>query len=445
MFSLLHGLLHGPLRGLLHGLRRLPVRGGAAATAALALLLASPGSAHAASGDLDSSFGGNGKVVDLDVSAGIEGHGLAVQDDGKLVALGSFYGEGTGPDFVVVRYNPDGTLDSGFGNGGIVTTDFGQGEEAAHGLALQPDGKIVVVGTTQRPGSEGCCWFTVARYQPDGDLDTGFGDGGRTITDFGSDGSADAYAVTVQPDGRIVAVGQSGGDIVVARYDSAGDPDPTFSGDGQLTTHFSAGGISTAQDVALQSDGRIVVAGGVGLGNPGYTPAFALVRYNPNGSLDTGFDGDGKRVVGFSGEAQGYGLVLIPGGDMAVAGYVTPSGGTSSRFALARLNADGSLDTGFDGDGKVTTTFAGGSRAHDVALQSDGKLVAAGSRGGDWALARYNTNGSLDTGFDGDGKVVTDFTPGVADHARDVVVQADGRIVAAGDADTYLALARYLP
>ncbi|MET8765372.1 hypothetical protein [Streptomyces sp. NPDC004658] len=444
MFSLLHGLFRGPLRGPRRGPRSLSARAGTAAAAALALLLALPGSAHAAPGGLDPSFGGNGKVVNLDVSTGLEGHGLAVQDDGKVVVLGGSYSGGFGADFVVVRYNPDGSLDSGFGNGGVVVTDF-NGDDAAHGLALQPDGKIVVVGTSQRPDSEGCCWFTVARYQPDGDLDTGFGDGGRTTTDFGADGSADASAVTVQPDGRIVAVGQSGGDIVVARYDSEGDPDPTFSDDGRLTTHFSGGDFSSAHDVALQSDGRIVVAGGVGLGNPGYRPAFALVRYNPNGSLDTGFDGDGKRVVSFSGEAQAYGLVLIPGGDMAVAGYVTPSSGVSSRFALARLNADGSLDTGFDGDGKVTTAFAGSARAHDVALQSDGKLVAAGSRGGDWALARYDTNGSLDTGFDGDGKVVTDFTPGEADHARDVVIQADGRIVAAGDAETYLALARYLP
>ncbi|MEU6590904.1 delta-60 repeat domain-containing protein [Streptomyces sp. NPDC046881] len=436
--------LRGPLRGRLPRLRRLPVRAGTAAAAALALLLASPGPAQAASGDLDPSFGGSGRVVSLNLSAPEDGHGLAVQDDGKLVVLGSFYGEGTGPDFAMERYNPDGTLDSGFGNQGVVTTDFQQGEEVSRGVALQPDGKIVVVGTSQRPGSEGCCWFTVARFQPDGDLDTGFGDGGRTITDFGDDGAADAYAVTVQSDGRIVAVGQSGGDIAVARYDSGGNPDPTFSGDGRLTTHFSGGDISIAQDVAVQSDGRIVVAGGVGLGNPGYRPGFALVRYNANGSLDSGFDGDGKRVVSFSGEAQGYGLVLVPGGDMAVAGYVTPSGG-SSRFALARLNSDGSLDSGFDGDGKVTTTFAAGARAHDLALQSDGELVAAGTRGGDWALARYTTDGGLDTGFSGDGKVVTDFSPGASDHARDVAVQADGRIVAAGDADSYLALARYLP
>ncbi|MFI9150786.1 delta-60 repeat domain-containing protein [Streptomyces sp. NPDC053367] len=436
---------HGPLRGRLHRLRRLPVRAGAAAAAALALLLASPGPAHAASGDLDPSFGGNGRVVTPDIIyAPEEGHGLAVQDDGKLVVVGSFYGEGTGPDFAMERYNPDGTPDTDFGNQGVVTTDFQQGEEVSRGLALQPDGKIVVVGISQRPGSEDCCWFTVARFESDGDLDTEFGDGGRTIADFGDGGAADAYAVTVQSDGRIVAVGQSGGDIAVARFDADGDPDPTFSGDGRLTTHFSGGDISIAQDVAVQPDDRIVVAGGVGLGNPGYRPAFALARYDTNGSLDTGFDGDGKRVVSFGGEAQGYGLVLIPGGDMAVAGYVTPSGGIS-RFALARLNSDGSLDTGFDGDGKATTPFAAAARAHDLALQSDGKLVAAGSRGGDWALTRYNTDGSLDTGFDGDGKVVTDFSVGVADHGRDVLVQPDGRIVVAGDAGSYLALARYLP
>jgi uncharacterized delta-60 repeat protein len=224
-----------------------------------------------------------------------------------------------------------------------------------------------------------------------------------------------------------------------------GDLDPTFDGDGKVITDFLAS-TDVANGVALQGDGKIVAAGlAIVSGNVD----FALARYNTDGSLDTTFDGDGKVTTDFAGgfdEARG---VAIQGdGKLVAAGSANLPG---TDFALARYNTDGSLDTTFDGDGKVTTDFAGGNdQAFDVAIQADGKIVAAGggdvSGTRDFDLARYNTDGSLDITFDGDGKVITDFAGGF-DQAFDVAIQADGKIVAGGGASVSgtedFALARY--
>ncbi len=181
--------------------------------------------------------------------------------------------------------------------------------------------------------------------------------------------------------------------------------------------------------MAIQSDGKIVVAGGSG-------STFALARYNANGSLDTTFDGDGKLTTTFGGTSSAaYGVAIQSDGKIVAAGY-SLSATNNQDFALARYNTDGSLDTSFDGDGKLTTDFGSFfDFAFSVAIQSDGKIVAAGNSGAgntqDFALARYNTNGSLDTSFDVDGKVTTSFAAG-NDIAYSVAIQTDGKIVAAG-------------
>ena len=187
------------------------------------------------------------------------------------------------------------------------------------------------------------------------------------------------------------------------------------------------------------SDGKIVVAGGSYAGVGG-THSFALARYNADGSLDTSFDGDGKLTTDFGGGVA-YGVALQPDGKILAVGAV---GAGAGGFALARYNAGGSLDTTFDGDGKLTTDFGGGV-AYGVALQPDGKILAVGAGAGGFALARYNANGSLDTSFDGDGKLTTDFAGGVA---AGVALQSDGKIVAVGYATGFggeldFALARY--
>ena len=225
--------------------------------------------------------------------------------------------------------------------------------------------------------------------------------------------------------------------FAVAVTAAPGDLDTTFDGDGKVTTNFTAGD-DVASGVAIQSDGKIVTAG-----SAGNTPDFALARYNADGSLDTTFDGDGKVETDFSGNDVAFAVAIQSDGKIVAVGR---DGIIASDFAIARYNADGSLDTTFDGDGKVTTDITASDVAFAVAIQSDGKIVAVGVDGilidSDFAIARYNADGSLDTTFDGDGKVITDITG--SDIAQGVAIQSDGKIVAVGqDGTSDFALARY--
>lgn len=240
------------------GLRRTLGRTGAAAATGLALVLTAPGAALAAPGDLDPGFDGDGKVV-TDFGGYDESRDMALQADGKIVTVGlNNPPEGGAADFALARYNTNGSLDTSFDGDGLVLTDVSGGDEdIANGVAVQPDGKIVVVGRTVDPVSGGNR-FTVVRYNSNGSLDTGFAGDGIALTDFGT-GVQEAYAVTVQANGAIVAVGESGPNVALARYNPNGSLDTTFDGDGKVTTGF-AGGSATAYDVALQTNGAIAVA-----------------------------------------------------------------------------------------------------------------------------------------------------------------------------------------
>jgi uncharacterized delta-60 repeat protein len=271
-------------------------------------------------------------------------------------------------------------------------------------------------------------------WAADGDLDTTFGTGGKVTTAVGL-GDDEAFSVVLQSDGKIVAAGYSynGSNYVFAvdRYNIDGSLDTTFDTDGKVTTAVGSG-TDVATSVVLQSDGKIVVAG---YSYNGSNYDFAVVRYNTNGSLDTTFDTDGKVTTAIgSSTDRATSVVLQSDGKIVVAGW--SYNGSNNDFAVVRYNIDGSLDTTFDTDGKVTTAVGlGEDFAISVVLQSDGKIVAAGvSNNGtndDFAVVRYNTNGSLDTTFDTDGKVTTAIGSGT-DRANSVVVQSDGKIVAAG-------------
>jgi uncharacterized delta-60 repeat protein len=298
-------------------------------------------------------------------------------------------------------------------------------------VALQGN-KIVVVGFTgDQEGHFGA--FALARYNPDGSLDTSFSGDGKQTTDFfvGSFGDR-ANGVALQGNGKIVAVGTPGAGFALARYNSNGSLDTSFSGDGKQTTNL--GGV--ANGVALQADGKIVAVGGGG-------GDFELARYNPNGSLDGSFSGDGKQTTDFGEFDLASGVALQ--GD----GKIVAVGGAGGDFGLARYNPNGSLDASFSGDGRQTTDFlfGAGDSASDVAIQANGRIVAVGlasggATGQDFALARYNPDGSLDTSFSGDGRKRTSF--GAFDIANGVALQGDGRIVAVGDGNGEFALARYL-
>jgi uncharacterized delta-60 repeat protein len=403
-------------------------------------MLATPGSATP--GDLDPTFDVDGRVT-TDFGSRDEAQALAIQADGKIVAAG-FSGPLDETDFALARYRTDGMLDPSFDGDGKVTTDFASRADSALSVAVQGDGKIVVAGVAF-PVS-GSADFALARYNPNGALDLTFGVGGKLTTDVAAGLDDVAFAVAIQADGRIVAVGYAislltPAEFALARYNPDGSLDPTFGVGGTVITDFASGSDDAAFAAALQQDGRIVAAGYSQSGN--YD--FALARYNIDGSLDTGFDGDGKVTTDFAGAfEQAEAVAIQTDGKIVAAGFGFVPG---NDFALARYNIDGSLDTGFDGDGKVTTDFASDvDQARGVAIDGTGKIVASGiarvSGAYDFAVARYGTDGSLDPLWSGDGRVTTDF--GSGDQANAVAIQANGRIVAAGFSGTAdFALARY--
>jgi uncharacterized delta-60 repeat protein len=278
----------------------------------------------------------------------------------------------------------------------------------ARGVAVQTDGKIVVAGDTLAPGNND---FAVARYNANGSLDTSFNGTGKATADF----SQIDYgrSVAVQGDGKIVVAGDAErGDhrtFAVARFNANGTPDISFNKTGKVTTDFG-GGKAEARGVAVQSDGKIVVAG---LASPDGTEKFALVRYNLDGTLDTSFGGTGKvlTLVGIS-SSNATAMALQGDGKIVVVGHAVNNSGRDRDFALVRYNADGSLDTSFNGSGKVTTAANGDDgQCEAIALQNDGKIVAAGSAltvtTSQFAVVRFGANGTLDPGFNGSGSVVT--------------------------------------
>ncbi len=370
-------------------------------------------------GSLDPTFDNDGSLTTDFGTINDQAFAVAVQPDGKIIAAGS-----GGDNFALARYNSNGSLDTSFDIDGKVTTNFGSIIARAQAIVLQPDGKIVVAGSTTSNQSD----FALARYNPDGSLDTSFDTDGKVTTDFLAKDDV-AEAVALQSDGKIVVAGFATvpGNIrkfALARYNPNGSLDTSFETDGKVIPAFGSGN-ETAHAVAVQTDGKIVAAG---IANQD----FALVRLNQDGTLDTSFDTDGKVTTDFdSGFDQAYAIALQPDGKIIATGRAII--GSTTDFALARYNSNGSLDTSFDTDGKVTTPFGSSNEnAQAIALQADGKIVVAGYaalNSFDIALARYNPNGSLDTSFDIDGKVTFDSG---SDFAFGVAVQPDGKIVVAG-------------
>lgn len=396
----------------------------------LSIYVSIPTSVFAQPGALDPTFGSGG-IVTTDVGvADDKGYSVIQQLDGKLVVIG-LSGNGTNNDFAVTRYNLDGSLDGGWGLGGIVTTPIGPGSEAGQSVIQQPDGKILVAGYASNGTNND---FALVRYHVNGNLDTGFGTGGITITPVG--GIDQGQSVALQQDGKIIVAGfannGSNNDFAVTRYDSTGVLDPTFDIDGIVLTDF-AFAADVGRAVAVQTDGKIVVAGWT---TNGANLDFAVARYNTNGSLDPTFDGDGRVVTVFTAaDDQGYSIVIQPDGKIVVSGV--SNGGLDLDFAIARYNTNGSLDNTFDGDGRVTTDFFGANDlGYSLAVQTDGKIVVAGqcvdAGNQDFGVARYNPDGSLDVTFDGDGLVNTDLPGSNNDVGWAVTIQADERVVVAG-------------
>src|SRR3954470_1394584 len=260
-----------------------------------------------------------------------------------------------------------------------------------------------------------------------GDLDPSFGMGGKTVTRFFNNGGIEINyprAIALQPDGKMIVAGrayssQTGDDFAIARYNPDGTLDAGFGSNGLVRTDFF-GLTDQAMGVAVLPDGKIIAGGFavVGFINNQADAAFALARYNSNGTLDAAFGSGGKVTTNFFDSLdEAFAMVLQPDGKIVLAGFVTQGIDNGERydFAVVRYQPDGSLDATFGNGGKTFTDFAGrGDRAYWAALQPDGKIVLAGVAYGvttdaDFALARYNTNGTLDITFNGTGKITTDF------------------------------------
>jgi uncharacterized delta-60 repeat protein len=338
---------------------------------------------------------------------------------------------GGNDNFRLARYLPDGTLDSSFDGDGRVRTDFG-GYDFARGVAIDSQDRIVTVGVTISEHGESD--VAVARYNPDGSIDASFGSGGKVTTDTG--GQDGANAVTIGPQGRILAAGwadPSPGTLPtfgLFRYLANGDLDPSFGTGGVATVPIYD--LSEIKGVAIDSQERIVAVGERSdEAQQHYSGAFA--RFEADGAVDPSFANGGTGLMDDLANA-----VAIDSRDrIVIAGERFRDHGRSGDFALHRLRKNGTPDPSFSGNGNVTTDFANrGDLARAVTIDSRGRIVAAGltvhksPAGLDFALARYRPDGRLTPAFGGDGKVSTNFIGN--DSAAALATDSRGRIVAAG-------------
>jgi uncharacterized delta-60 repeat protein len=369
-----------------------------------------------ASGDLDTTFAGNGKKS-INFGGTDQANAVLVQPNGRIVVAG---GGTAGTAFCVARLRSNGALDTTFCFGGKRTIDFGTDDDIAQGAALQPDGKIVLVGGSRTVAA-------VARLNANGSLDTTFsGDGKRT---FSWGAFSRVRDVLVLPNGKLVLAGFSGpegGNVQVGRMNANGAFDTTFGTGGKTAIDF--GGDDFGLAAARQANGRILVAGtSRPTLSPGGEATAVIARVRTTGVLDTDFDGDGRMVL--PGMATARAVLVQPDRKIVVVGNPLDS----SVMMVMRLNPNGSPDTTLGGDGTVTVDFgANDDFANAAALQPDGKIVLAGYvAGGIVAVARLNSDGSPDGTFSTDGRATIDF--GDATFGNAVALQANKRIVVAGD------------
>ena len=410
----------------------------AAMLAALPLMTFAPVAGATQAGGLDPSFGTGGRVV-TDFG-GRTANGMALQADGKIVVVG-------GPDVAVARYNADGSPDSAFGSVGQVFSDFGAAD-AGRAVAVQSDGKIVAVGTN------GCCGsvaIILARFNANGTPDATFDSDGKVT--LAIPGAEDyAQAIALQADGRILVGGSTDGALLVARLEADGSLDATFDTDG-LAVPFP-GDSEQATGLAVLSDGKIVVGGTrFGCCAP-FRSDFELVQLNDDGSTDLSFgpNNDGRVLTDINAESDDYafGMALQSDGAIVLAGQSNNVFQTYD-LAVARFTTSGSLDPTFGTNGVVITNLGpDNEQARGVAIDPDGKIVVAGQSTGnqqsDFAVVRYNSNGTPDAGFGTGGVVKTDFAGG-DDKGAAVAVQPDGNVVVAGytvSGTFKFGLARYL-
>jgi len=418
---------------MFHAARRIaPAHACARATRTLLvlvlLLLTAASPASALPGDLDASFDGDG-IKTFGYTGTDSAEAVLVQPDGKLVLSGH-----GGGNVAVTRLNPDGSFDTSFGDIGTTGADFG-GDEFGYAAALQPDGKILVAGRTSVDQD-----IVVVRFHPNGLLDSSFdpaGTDGLGKKTLPYDGIDFAQAVLVQPDRKIVVAGHgtANADFVVTRLNPEGSYDAGFGDGGTSVADF--GGYEYGLAATLQPDGKIVVAGSTSVNFD-----IAVARFLPGGRLDASFDpggseGSGKKTFGYGGPDVAQAVLVQPDRKIVLAGH---GGRPSHDFAVTRLHQDGSVDTGFGDGGTSTADFGGYDESYAATLQPNGRIVVAGNTpitdtNDDVAVARLQPDGGLDPTFSFDGTTTVDF--GGFDFANSVALQPNGRIVLAGSSNDF--------
>jgi uncharacterized delta-60 repeat protein/gliding motility-associated-like protein len=398
-------------------------------------------------GSLDLSFGTNGLVTPaastLRVIPAEPGSHIALQSDGKILYAGFASAAGS-IDIAVARFNIDGTIDNSFGTNGKITTAVGTADDLAHSILIDNNGRILVAGVAQTGAGYDLC---LVRYTATGVLDNIFGINGKVITNFGYS-NQEAFSIAIQPDGKIVAGGTVGSgypfwDFAVMRYNEDGTLDNSFGTNGLVVTDL--GRADNIMSIALQPDGKIVATG-----NSSMFPVENVVvaRYNTNGTPDVSFGSGGKIVTTFGFARNLSFSIKVQGDNKILIGGSTGSG--YDNYALRRYNTDGSPDINFGTNGIQTTDLLNGSDIiYSLSLQSDGKIIAAGysSSGGisRFSMIRYSTLGIPDPQFGNAGQVTTIF-PGNSARGYSSIIQPDEKIIISGAADVPIincALARY--
>jgi uncharacterized delta-60 repeat protein len=384
-------------------------------------------------GDLDSLFGVNGKIA-LSLGTGSDyGWNICIQDDGKILVGGSSQG-----DFALIRLENNGSMDLSFGQDGIVKTEVGTAATMTS-LIIQPDEKIIGVGYAKINGSHH--GFVLVRYNSNGSLDGSFGINGIVKSIIGNT-EAIGRSAAIQADGKILVTGEAGGwpsDFETIRYNPDGTPDNSFGIGGVVITDLG-NGLDLPKDIAIQNDNKIIVVGHV-------EPDMGIVRYNPNGTLDSLF-GTGGKVITELGLTSEHSAVLVSEDNKIITvGHY--SNGGSYRLAITCYNPDGTLDSLF-GDGGITIVHSGYSDyASEVLLQQNDHMVVSGtSYVGAFSyfeLVCFNEFGIVDSTFGDDGIVHTTFNQ--YDRCNGMAVQEDGKIVAAGytyNGEYMFAVSRYI-
>jgi uncharacterized delta-60 repeat protein len=394
-------------------------------------------------GTLDTSFDGDGKVLTEFQNYNSAVHSIAIQSDNKIIAAGSVYNHSNYSQLALSRYNVDGSLDETFGTAGKVVSNFEELQMDMTSIVIQPDGKILGGGIIYNNYVDS--QFILTRYLPNGMPDISFGDDGKLL-----ENSVIVKEILLQPDGKIVAAGFTLDpspirDLIVFRYNPDGTKDISFGTGGIVIT--SVGPKDFANAVALQPDGKIVIAGSV---YTEYISDYLVARYLPNGTPDMTFGLNGVAVIDHSANDEISAIKIQPDGKLIFTGY---SAGENESFSLVRLMPNGDLDPGFGSNSDGILCGPGALMGKRIELQPDGKIVIAGAhaQGGNYniSISRFENNGNLDETFGEDGVITTPFS--TTCQANALLLQPDGKIVIGGEAgltggsyNPDFALARYI-